>query len=323
MNLLFLRGKADRPKEIAYNCINRETDMWTHLAYAMTREVKKDKCCVLYWGGKRAQFYGSNMWVIWVPSLKKYEHIWGGTPDVVFARGGFEETKSILQRYRDKFLVYYGAGKRFMPQDWFTEYNLVFVDSEEQKRAVKRKFPHIVVELIRKPATFHFFPRKVEKEYDICYTALIPEDERKRLKWVYKTCPPNLKVLQLGHKPNNTKVPKNFTVKYVPREKMPEMLCKCKAGIVPYTKDDSGPRIISELMACNIEPFILKSVLYNKRFYNFRFGNLDKGTFWNYVSSYVKLPHVPPVFDREILTVDSTAEYIKNVIEREMHSIQR
>lgn len=259
MHLMFLRGKVDcRTQKVKH--LNEHHDMWTQLANAMLR--KGDVGEMLYWGGERFQEYTWHFRERWVKNFKtckvaypmdKRDGYHDFEPDVIMCRGGFKEYHYILKRCPDAFKIYYGAGKRWLPQDGFSDYQLILVDSEEQKRKAQKKCPKIPVEIIIKPAADNiFYPRNVEKKYDVCFVAAIPEDERKRVEWIYKTCSKNLKVLQLGQYPKKYKVPSNFKIKHISRDKMPHYISQCKVGIIPYTKDDSGPRVISEFMACGI-----------------------------------------------------------------------
>lgn len=260
MNLLFLRGEASRPGEIAYERLEDDTDMWTHLAAALATEPT-DQVEVLYWGGRRCADYGWNCRVVWTPDLADWSpaHPMRGrdcptdfVPDVLFARGGFEdEYMPVLGRLpRSCLRVYYGAGKRFCPSSAY--WDLVLCDSEEQIERVRHKWSHSVARLWRKPSSpqFRIMP-EVQKAYDVCFVALVPADKRKRVDWVWETCPNHLRVLQLGLRPEG-RPPRNFTVDHVKREQMPEAINSCRVTIAPYSSDDGAPRIIAESLACGV-----------------------------------------------------------------------
>jgi len=224
---LFLRGKLDGNNK--YN-LKHDLDFWLQLFIGLSDGKGK----VWYKGQK-------------VP--KGITH--------VFCRGGFSCYIPILKKLKNAYKVRYSAGKRIYPEKDI-HYDLIIVDSEKQKKKVQKKFPQQRCEVFFKPAANHFKPMDIEKKYDVGFVAAIPEDKRKRVKWVYKTVPKHLKVLQLGQKPK-FKVPKNVKVKKVKSDKMPKMLNQCRVIICPYSSADSGPRIIPEALACDVRPFTLDS----------------------------------------------------------------
>ena len=253
MKLLLLRGQVptdrgkDGWKEILYPTIGQCDDIYTLMAHALTPDMKNDWCEVVYWGHDRQQMAAANMWEIWKKDLADYRPAMD--PDVIWARGGFPEYEPVLRRYPNAFKIYYGAGKRFVPTG-FTDYNLVLVDCDEQRRIVEKKFPGIFCQVWFKPAPPQFVPMATEKKYDVCFVAVHPEDERKRVQWVYDTVPRDLKVLQIGGRPKTC--PTNVRVTRALRCRMPALMNQCRVGVVPYTKDDSGPRVLSEFLACRI-----------------------------------------------------------------------
>ena len=225
---LFLRGKHDDNNR--YNA-KHDLDVWRQLFYGLAGD-------------------NGYMWYKGWKLPRKVTHI--------LARGGFDYYLPILKMYKNAYKIRYGAGKRLMPEKDI-HYDLILVDSEEQKKKVLKKFPGENVQVFFKPATNHFKPMDIEKKYDVGFVAAIPEDKRKGVAWVYKTVPKHLKVLQLGQTPKKLKVPKNVRVKHVKSDKMPKMINLCKVIICPYNEDDSGPRIIPESLACDVRPFILDS----------------------------------------------------------------
>lgn len=276
MNLLFLRGQVPRdrnPDEIMYTSIYNETDMWTHLAYEMTGP--DDMCTMLYWGGNRRVYYGKNFCIQFIPDLKKYRCSF--IPDTIIARGGFSEYNKTLKQFPGALKIYYGAGKRYIPKKGKL-YDIILVDSNKQREQVYKKYPEIHIETFFKAAPDNlFYPRDVKKLYDICFVAANPADKRKRVQWVYKTCPKNYNVLQIGKHPKFP-VPKNVVVKRVIKEKVPKLISQCKVGIVPYSSDDSGPRVIPEMMACDVVPIIMNTCQVNHMYPTFK-----KEDFWSAV----------------------------------------
>ena len=236
------------PSEILYDTLEQETDMWTHLANAIRRP--QDTCTVLYGGKNRYRRYSDALDVVFRKNLTDYD---GPKPDFIFARGGFEEYTQFLNKFPRSIRVYYGAGKRYMPQHG--KWNMVFVDSPQQREKIARKTPHQNVQLLWKPAAPHYrIITNTKQEYDVCFVAVHPKDKRKRVQWVYDTCPRDISILQLGESPG--KHPPNVTRKSHPREAVPLAMNSCRVGIAPYTSEDSGPRVIPEMNACGLRVII-------------------------------------------------------------------
>ena len=255
MKLLMLRGHVpqDRsPDEIKYRKIDEVDDIYELLAYYLGDEG----CEILYEGGSRDVSYSDKCACRWVPSMKKHELPW--KPDVIFIRGAFDFYKPMLKRYPDATKIYYGAGKNWLPEN-AGHYKIVLVDSLRQKElaAAKNVFNTLIW---KKPVAPMFKYQERDRMYDLCFVAAIPDDARKNVKWVYETCPSYYKVLQLGFQPKNFIIPPNFKIRHLLRSDMPRAMNKCRLGIVPYTKDDSGPRAMVEMMACGLDVVCLKSV---------------------------------------------------------------
>ena len=256
MRLLFLRGQVpqDRnPREIMHKSLAEEDDVWTHLAHGLGDE----RCEVVYWGGNRCVKYSDKCTIRWVKSLKHYQPDF--EPDVVWARGGFDEYRPVLKRSDSATKVYYGSGARYRPKDGI-RYNLVLCDSDVQLKKVRST--GLNGALWVKPAVdTMFYPRDVKKKYDVGYVGDARFAFRARIKMVKVayTVPENLKMLHLGWS-GKYKVPKNVKVKRVKRWDMPAQICKCGVIVVPYMAYDSCPRIIPEALACGVPVVALDTV---------------------------------------------------------------
>ena len=265
MKWLFLRGAVptDRnPKEIIFDTLEECDDMWTHLFYNLLGE--DDYGEMWYSGGDREQKYAKNYIERYVKSFKKEP---GFEPDIIFARGGFEEYDRLLQKYPKAFKIYYGAGKRHIPLTKFQKYNLTLQDSLERWNKAREKCPNMKHTMWVKPAVDHlFYPKSIPKEYDICFIANGTQAKIKNIKWVYKASPTNVKILHLGNR-SSLKAPKHITTKRVLRSEMATEISKCHIGIVPYTKTDSSPRVIPEMLACGIPIVVLDTVHFPKEKY--------------------------------------------------------
>lgn len=230
-NWLMLRGEWDKNNKQSFK---DNTDMWWHLLQEIA---------------------GQNPYTIWYKDKKL-----SGEYDYIFARGGFDYYKPILKKFPNAYKIFYGAGKRIVPEEDLG-YSLILCDTEAQKYKILKKYPNIRTELWIKPAAKHFKPVECGKEYDVCYVADChsPFQEKiKRVKWVYKTLPEDMTMLHLGK--CSIKPPPNVTVKKVSRLDMPEWYSKCRVGIVPYRGYDSCPRVIPEMLACGLHVYGLPSV---------------------------------------------------------------
>ena len=307
MNILWLRGKADRPKEISYKSIGDCWDTWEQLAFGITTLADVTK--VYYWGGKRNVSYSPNFEVRWITKLSKYADF---EPDVIIARGGFPEYVPLLKRFPKATKIRYGANHGCIPKDGI-KYDLILCDSPKQVEKCKKH--GLNGQLFIKPAPPQFKPMNIPKKYDCCFVAIHPEDKRKNVKWVYKTLPKDISVLQLGHYPKKLSVPKNVKVKYIKKESMPKAINKCRVLMAPYTSEDSCPRVIPEALACGVYPVVLESVNVWERYHA---GFESKEHFWELVEAVVK--HPAPIDAMRLLyetelSIPAAANHLRELIE--------
>lgn len=260
MNFLMLRGEVpqDRnPQEIAFDKIEEIDDVWTQLFFAMLSD--NDHGELWYWGGTRKKKFTHNFTERWVPTFVTYRNKF--VPDVIFCRGGFIMYHHVLRRFPNAIKIYYGAGRRFLPQPGFDDYDIILQDSIEQVKICDEKFPNKLTTLFIKPAADNiFFPMpEIEKDYDVCF----PANGRQPFKghdFVYSTAPKHLKILNLGN-PSKIKPPENVTSFRVLRPEMARHINRCKVGIVTVSsKIDSCPRVIPEMIACDIPIIVLDGV---------------------------------------------------------------
>jgi hypothetical protein len=311
MKWLFLRGRVpqDRsPGEIKWNSLEECDDMWEHLFAGMVH--KEDMGKILYWGGHRRAYYRDNLLVEWIHSLKHYN---GFKPDVIIARGGFREYDCLLWKYENAKKIYYGANHGCIPPKGI-KYWGIMVDSERQAKLIEsRKLRPL---LFFKPAPPIFKPVDIQKKYDVCFVAIHPNDSRKNVRWVYKTCPKSLKVLQLGNAPRGIKVPKNFTIKKVRHAKVPRAMNKCHVLAAPYKSEDSGPRVITEALACNVRPFMLPETEYWRGLIGSHF-TVEKIHYWDAIQRLLKKPpSVKTALDRynDMLALADPSEHLRGSV---------
>lgn len=288
-----LRGQVPKdrdPQEIVFDKIEECDDMWTGLFYSMLSTTDHGE--LWYWGGDRTKRFTHNFTERWLPTFSK--HVVNFIPDVIFCRGGFPEYHPVLKRFPNAISIYYGAGRRFLPQPGFTDYDIILQDSPEQVEICKKKFPDSLATLFIKPAPDNIiYPVDVEKEYDVCFPANGAQ-AFKGHKFVYKTVPKDIKLLNLGNNPRGYKYPNNVTSYRVLRTEIAKHYSKCKIGIVAVDSYiDSCPRMIPELLACGLPIVVLKGVRFWKDKYiesasssrsKFSTGEVaNKENFWKFV----------------------------------------
>jgi len=315
MKLLLLRGMVPRdrnPKEIMFKNLSECDDIYTHMAEKIGDDVE-----IWYWGGEREFWWSEKCVERWIPDFNKYKSDF--KPDVIWARGGFEEYLPVLKRFPNAYKIYYSAGRgtKYIPKDG-TDYNLVLCDSKSQlDDVVGRGFNG---KLWIKPAAPIFKPISVEKKYDVCFIANGTQAKIKNIKWVYKTVPKELSVLHLGNK-NAFKIPGNVKCRRVTRSEMPTEISKCRVGIIPYGKTDSAPRALVEMLACGVPVVVLSGV----RFWQSKYSNensivktLNTADFWDMVkktiNGYGLWGSNPSRYYEKELNVDKASEYLKSLI---------
>jgi len=231
MRVLFLRGEWDERTE---QSLIDDDDMWIQL-------VKET------FDGGDVHFKNN-----------PYQRDLDNNYDVVFSRGGFYWQLNMVEKHPNAKKIYYGAGRRFIPQDNI-KYDLVLCDSMRQEESLGELGYNTY--LFTKPAANCFKPHDVKKIYDVCFIANGQQADFKGVKWVYDTVPSDLKVLHLGY-PSRYKPPKNVTTTRVKRIDMAKEISKCKIGIVPYFNDiDSCPRVVPEMLVCGL-PLIVADQLH-------------------------------------------------------------
>lgn len=263
MKLLFLRGGVpqDRdPKEIIYDNLDDNCDMWTHLAYELSKDGYGE---IWYYGGhagKRNHQFKDNFIERFKPHFFDRKHDFD--PDVIFCRGGFPEYDQVLSRFPKAFKIYYGAGCRYLPKYKFKNYNLILVDSEKQLSHARSQYRHIDSDLLIKPAAESVLkPKEKKYKYDILFS--VNAHKRKGLDFFLNNLPPDLKSVVIGSVPQ--KISKqfphiDFTNQRLPRKDLPKFYSQSKVSICCSTSDDSCPRVIPESLCLDTPIAVLDSV---------------------------------------------------------------
>lgn len=263
MRIVFLRGtvppKHEHPEKLRYNTIDECEDQWTQLYYHLCKEFDAGGE-LLYQYGHDAPFpfkkrIEGRIWEKHVPYFKSYTP--KIAPDIIMARGGFPDYDHFIKRYPNAFKIYYGAGVRYYPKTKYTDYDLFLVDSHKQFEDIKAKGKR--PKMLIKPAASMFEPKKVTKEYDVCFMANATQHVIKRHQFFLETFKDSgLKILALG---NTDKKFINFARKnnmnvtwggWSLRKHLPDKISRCKVGVVCCTSYDSCPRVIPEQLACGV-----------------------------------------------------------------------
>jgi len=278
---LFLRGEWDSRTLLS---LNDNSDMWVQLF----REIA-----------------GDDEYTIYFENGLKYSSL-PESPTHIFSRGGFSWQSDIIKKYPDAYKIYYGAGRRFFPPVYeFSDFDLILVDTEQQKKQTLDIYPNKRVELFIKPAAAHFKPMECMKVYDVCYIANGQQSSIKGIEWVYKTFPMDMNMLHLGYGPC-FEPPPNVTCRRVDRIGMPFWINRCRVGIVPYASVDSCPRVIPEMQACGL-PIVA--------FDNVNIGNdyvvdkVDRCEFWFNVKKVVSYSNL----FLDTLSKDNAKRYKQNL----------
>lgn len=318
MKLLFLRGQVptDRdPRQIIFDDIDECDDMWTQLAREM---CKDDYGEIWYWGGKRKVQYTPSFVERWVKNFDKVNPDF--TPDVVFARGGFRQYDGILSRMPG-FKIYYGAGRRHVPQSSFKAYNLILTDSHRQRKEVETKF-NIQVSVFPKPAAENvFFPRPAKKIYDVIFVGNEARDDKKGHNYALSTIPRDKSVLCVGSASGKlrSKFPHVKFTGWIPRKQIPAYYAQSKVSLVCAAKVDSCPRVIPESLACNCPLLVLDSV----RFWKDKYITESTGELFSSQSlvstldkMLMKLSRYSPYEHyRKNLSLSCSAEFIRGLVQ--------
>jgi hypothetical protein len=287
--------------------------MWTHLFYKLVC-LYRGTGEVWYWGGNRYKAFSENFVERWVSSFNKTQT----QPDLIFCRGGFKEYHHVLKRCPGAYKIYYGAGRRYLPLREFEDYNLILLDSPEQLIQAKKKFPSIKSTLFIKPAADNvIFEENCNKEFDVCFPASCHLLD-KGCQFVFNSFPKNLSILHLGYK-SKLKVPKEIESRRVLRTEIRHWYSKCKMGIVcSSNKVDSCPRVIPEMIACNLPIVVLKEThLWKDKYITNETGMAtSKNTFWNRVSFVLNNLNqfCPKKYYQSHLSLDKSAEFLYSKI---------
>ena len=319
MKLLFLRGRVpiDRdPRQIMFNNIDACDDVWSQLANHLSKDGYGE---VWYWGGKRKVAYRDNFIERWVPDYKRHKPLF--TPDVVFSRGGFPQYDVVLERYPKAYRIYYGAGRRFLPQSSFRKFDLILVDTPQQLKKARKAFPKVRSELFIKPAADNVFkPHNESKVYDVIFSSNEHRAGIKGHNFILPLFPDDLKMIQTGiSSPKlRAKYPKIEFTGWIPRRKLSVLYAKSKIAVVCCADVDSCPRVIPEALACGCPLLILDSVnLWHDKYINDQTGrSVTKEDFFMEMRSMIDMyeEYSPYNYYRENLSLEKAAEHIKGII---------
>lgn len=261
---VLLRQKVPSDVErITFNSYAEIDDVWMTLFYTMCKKLDVAMVESWNWGGYRYNHLTSDFVERWMWSFNECAEL--DEPDLIFARGGFKEYIQVMKQYPNAFKMYYGAGKRYNPLAVpdATKYDLVLVDTEEQKEEVE-KYGYRV-ELLIKPACENIFGfEPVAKQYDVVFIANAPQKKLKGHKWLFdQLVGTGVSIIQIGYTDrevlkwaSDRRLNINF-VGWVPRKVIPVFACRARVGVVSSTDYESCPRVIPELLLMNL-PIVVR-----------------------------------------------------------------
>lgn len=304
------------PKQIMFENIEECDDMWTQLAYLLSKDSFGE---IWYWGGKRKVKYKNNFIERWIPNLKSAKLKF--QPNVIFARGGFSQYDHILSSFPKAYKIYYGAGCRHVPQSNFRNYDLILVDTQSQLKEVKERLPTARVELFIKPAADNIFkPQQAKKDFDVIFCSNEHKKGIKGHNFILPIFPKNLVLVQIGivSKDLRQRHPNVKFTNWIPRKNIPYYYARSKIAIICCTDRDSCPRVIPEALACNCPILVLDTTnFWREKYINEKTGRL--ATRYNFleemksmVSNYAE--YSPSVYYNEYLSLEKSANFIKHLI---------
>lgn len=268
---LMLRAEVPKDKErITFESLEKCDDMWTHLFCQLCENFYMKGEIWHYNGGPREVQYTKLVKERWIPNLveeiKNYDSNYF---DFIFARGGFQIYIPVLEKFTKSFKMYYGAGKRFFPIPP-NIYNLVLVDSIEQKKLVEKKLPNQKVSLFIKPAADNIFTPVEDsiKMYDICVSFQMASYTKRFTLAMQSIVTGNLSALVIGYVSEDLKQNITFLypkIKFVGRwfrKYLPEFYSRCKVGLAVHSTLESCPRVIPEFLACNLPIVVTRDTLF-------------------------------------------------------------
>ena len=293
MRLLFLRGQVPydfHPERLKWKDIDLCEDMWTVLAERMSRILGSGE--LWYWGAKKKFTVKTDDGVFqdvrYSGNFSEAGRSNTKFPDIIFARGGFKQYDKILSNYPGAFKIYYGAGTRIVPQpDMFKDFDMFLTDSPHQVDMVQSWVynnsikAHVMV--LPKPAAPMFKPMpEVEKDFDVCFPA--NDFKFKGHGEMFQALSGSgLKVLNIGVdslKQKREAAKYNVNIKFAGwhrREKVVELINMCRVGLVMTHKHrDSAPRVIPELLACDLPVVVTNYVNISDLHVNYKTGMTTK-----------------------------------------------
>jgi len=222
---------------------------------------------VWYWGGKRLVKYTDNFYerrvsqlALWKPTFK---------PDIIFARGGFNEYDSVLIKFPEAFKIYYGANaKRYFPSSPFIKYDLILTDSSQQCSEVKKRLPNTPTTIMIKPAIDTILKPIISTQK---YDAVFPANGTQPFKghsFIWDSKHNDIKLLHLGFPFKNAHLNKSISSRRVQRKDIAKEYCSAKVGIVCSDKGyDSCPRVIPEMLCCGVPIVVTTDVNFADHIY--------------------------------------------------------
>lgn len=268
---LFLRAEIPPDVErVRFESLYTNDDSWSHLWCRVCDYILPDDGEAQIWHFNSPYYrevqYTDKVKERWIPDMKKEDV---SSFDLVWARGGLPPYPEVIARTRpDAHRIYYGAGKRFFPIPP-NDYNLVLVDSVEQKKAIHQRFPNQKVSLFIKPAAPLFVPMpEITKEYDVCVSFQLASYTKRFELAVESIIQGGFSALVVGYVPSEMvaqirgKYPQIVFAGRVTRKVAVGLYNRCRVGLAVHSQLESCPRVIPEFLACNLPLVVTKDTLF-------------------------------------------------------------
>lgn len=225
-----------------------------------------------------------NISLHFLPQKKDYKNL-AKEYEYVFIRGNYKEYPDVLKEIKYRKLIYYAADSRFWPRCiGAKDVDVFLVDSQDQAREVKKKYPKVKIIIFNKLVDEKIFkPKKTKKIYDICFIAnFLPWKNHNILLSEIKKTGKNLKTVFVGNLLGQEQRAKTMAWKYgqennvvftglIEPRQVARILNQSKISIFSQELD-ANPRTLAESLACNIPVLVNKEMTGGGRLVNKQTG---------------------------------------------------
>ena len=246
-------------------------------------------------------------------------------PHVLFVRGDLTGYRFVLPKMRSAYKVYYSAGNYYCPNEKWSKWNLVFVDSTEHGKEVEERLK-VPVELFRKTCVDKYFNPSSEKDYDVCFVCNAPQWKLKRLLLLKDLALelPDVSFLVLGlTNPDQVEIFKKCRNVhfdgYTDRHRVGEKMARCRVGMVLSGEMDGSPRVIQEFLACGLPVLVSERTTCSHHYINSMTGVISNDRFLSRSLKFLlenRGHYRPREFFEERLSMEVAVDYFVEKLKR-------